>query len=321
MQTHHVTWWNVENLFDVLDSCQRPSWLQSRLKSELRGWDANVLNLKIQQLASVLLKVNNGKGPDILGLCEVENKPVLDALVAAMAPLGRNYTVRHHDCQDQRGIDIAFVFDADRYSADEHLFHYEVIKRSATRDIVQVTLTTRAGNELVLIGNHWPSRVGGAFESEPFRILAGETLSYWMERIRDIKGKDVAVLVMGDFNDEPHNRSLTEFALSSGSRKRVVYARNPMLYNLMWPLLGENTASYYDGSRPVMLDQFLVSKGMVKSSAKLLADENATWVERYDELCEGRYNSPKRFGRPSSSYDPEGFSDHFPISTVLKEKI
>ena len=60
------------------------------------------------------------------------------------------------------------------------------------------------------------------YESEPYRILAAETLGYWHERIADIKGDDMPVLAMGDFNDEPFSRSLTEYALSTMQAAKVL---------------------------------------------------------------------------------------------------
>jgi hypothetical protein len=42
-------------------------------------------------------------------------------------------------------------------------------------------------------------------------------------------------------------------------------------------------------------------------------------VVRFQEIVEGTYRTPKRFGRPSRSMDAEGFSDHFPIGVVVEE--
>jgi hypothetical protein len=60
---------------------------------------------------------------------------------------------------------------------------------------------------------------------EPYRILAAETLAYWHERIMDIKGAD-----MGDFNDEPFSRSLTEYALSTTQAAKLLNARSPRFF-------------------------------------------------------------------------------------------
>ena len=322
MTNHFIAWWNLENLFDVEDAplARRPAYLAKTLAGELKGGDQAVLDQKIVQLAWVIEQMSGGDGPDILGVCEVENKYVLDLLVAALIGLGRNYQVIHHDTSDNRGIDVAFIYDTDIYGFDGTIYHYEVMKRYATRDIVQATLTTAKGNEIILIGNHWPSRSGGEHKSAPYRMMVGETLSYWLKRIQKIKGSNAAILVMGDFNDEPHSRSLTQYALSTMSRNRVVYGRNPYLYNLMWPLLGRRRASYVFGSEPLTIDQFLVAKGIAKKTGLFALDDGKVGIEAYTGMVKGRYDTPVRFGRPSSGYNPNGFSDHLPISMVLGEK-
>ncbi len=321
MIEHYITWWNVENLFDEKDAPEdrRPPNLKRKIKADLTNWTTAVLDQKLTNLASIIDQINDGVGPDILGLCEIENKHVLEALIEKLA-VQRNYRVIHHDMSDNRGIDVAFIYDDDKYEYQEGtFFHYPVIKRYPTREIVQATLKVReTGTELILLGNHWPSRSGGQYESEPYRILTAETLSYFMERIQQIKGKDIPVIVMGDFNDEPHNRSLMEYALSTMDREKVVYARNPALYNLMWELLGTRKASYVYGGIPMMIDQFLVSKGIAKKSGKFVLDKNAVKLEIFDGMVKGRYDIPVRFGQKEPNL--EGYSDHLPISFLLKEK-
>ena len=320
MSEYYIAWWNLENLFDTVDTLGRPAWLQKQLAHELKGWDTDVLTRKISQLAHIIMQMNDGRGPDILGVCEVENKPVFEMLRDALAPLGRSYGLAHHDTSDQRGIDVAFMYDADTFSF-ERSFDYVVQKRNATRDLFQVNLKVRAtGQDLVLVGNHWPARLGGQYESEPYRILAAETLSYWHERIKDYMGNDVPIIVMGDFNDEPSDRSLTEYALSTHSSAKVVRSRTPRLYNMMWPLMGQTLGSHFFNNFPGMLDQFLVSKSMLVQSAPVKARLGSARIERFPEMRAGSYEVPRRVSRPSAgnSFDPDGFSDHFPISMVIE---
>jgi len=319
MNEYFVAWWNLENLFDVENSSQRPLWLRSRLRSELAGWTQQILDKKISQLAKIISQMNSNEGPDILGVCEVENQPVLQSLVNGLSSLGRNYQITHHDTSDERGIDVAFIYDAAKFQFERQFFHI-VLKRNATRDLFQVNLRTTAGRDLILVGNHWPSRTGGQLESEPYRIVAAETLSYWHERILEEKGVDAAILVMGDFNDEPYNRSLTDYALSTKSVVKVKNARAPRLYNLMWPLMGKDLASFYYDNLPNMLDQFLVSKGFLKTNAPIQCKADSAKVETFPEMISGGdYPDPIPFGRPSDNLNVNGFSDHYPISVVLQE--
>ena len=316
MAEHYVVWWNVENLFDVANSRHRSDILEQRLKRELKGWTASVLSTKIRQLASIITQMNDGFGPDILGVCEVENEPVLERLVEALAPLSRDYRVVHVDSSDRRGIDIAFVYDHKKYTAHKK-FSYEVVKRSPTRDILQVNFRIqKSGRPLILVGNHWPSRLG-----EPaYRIIAGETLSYWIQRVHEVLGGEPSVLVMGDFNDEPYSPSLTDFALSTETTTKVLRARNERLHNLMWSLMGRGMASYVYQGTPNMLDQFLVSRGMLRRLAPIKPLRSSVSVLRFPEMVSRSvYKTPKRFGRPSSRLDRSGFSDHYPIAVKLKE--
>jgi hypothetical protein len=318
--TYHVAFWNIENLFDVDGSAHRPDWLQRRLARELEGWDAAVLDRKVAQLARLIRQLNGGAGPDILGVCEVENEHVLRRLVDAVALPGRSYEVAHADTGDERGIDVAFLFDPALFEKREQ-FQQVILKRNATRDLFQVTLRSRAsGHELIVIGNHWPSRQGGVWESEPYRILAAETLSYWHERILDIKGPGVGVLAMGDFNDEPFNRSLVDYALSTTQLQKVLKAQTPRFFNLMWHAMGERSGTHYYDNFANLLDQFLASRALLLPDGQFTIEPASVRIETFAEMvAPGPYPGPRRFGRPSSGFDPTGFSDHFPISLMVRE--
>jgi endonuclease/exonuclease/phosphatase family metal-dependent hydrolase len=319
MKTHSVAWWNVENLFDVEGSPARSDKLNRTLRGELAGWSETLLTRKIKNLAAIIGQLNGGRGPDLLGLCEVENRPVLQRLVDALAPLGRNYLVVHHDTSDERGIDVAFIYDRAKFLAEE-TFSHTIQKRTATRELFQVNFRTASGRSLVVVGNHWPSKLGGGSESEAYRIIAGETLAYFNARIEQVLGDDTPILVMGDFNDEPSDRSLTDHALSSRLRTQVLYANAPRLLNLMWPLMGRGLGTYYYSNVALMIDQFLVSGGMLKAKSKLKAAEDSPVIVQLPEMtAAGRYPAPVRFGRPASGLNQAGYSDHFPITLNLLE--
>ncbi len=350
MREYYLAWWNVENLFSVEDDPNRPVWLQKQLAAELKGWDQTTLDAKIAQLAKIIMQMNGGAGPDILGVCEVENEAVLNQLVAALAPLGRRYRVAHYDTSDQRGIDVAFIYDHRRFKTkSSEMFHHVILKRSSTRDLFQVNFYTKpARNLLICIGNHWPSKLGGELESEPYRILAGETLSYWMARIHELFAeKAVAdglatsltravpppVLVMGDMNDEPFNRSLTHYALSQRDERRVKSrrSRNPYLWNLMWPLMGKGVPTHVFGGTPGVLDHMLVNRGLVDSESPLKIKRvtvdgkltPALEILRFPEATirhGASAGGPRRFSRPSKGdFDVNGFSDHFPLALRIIE--
>jgi predicted extracellular nuclease len=297
---YFIAWWNLENLFDVANSTDRPEWLQRKLKSELVGWNNTVLNNKLKQLASIISQMNNNNGPDLLGVCEVENKTVLEKLVDALAFTGRNYAVVHSDTGDARGIDVAFI----------------------TRDIVQVNFQTKSQqkNDLVVLGNHWPSKLGGDLETEPYRIIAAETMSYWIERIYANFEKEVPIIVMGDFNDEPFNRSITHYALGlkDSSKVKSKRSRKPYLYNLMWPLQNDKSGTHYYNSWG-MLDQILVNRPLLRKESQLQLVSDSCQIFKTSDMLKS--SKPRRFSRPSAGggVDPSGFSDHLPVTVKLFE--
>lgn len=332
MNRYFIAWWNLENLFDIENSMHRSDKLQRTLKDELKGWTEEILDKKIDQLSKIISKMNNNTGPDVLGICEIENRSVVEKLINSLAGLpNHQYKIIHADTQDERGIDVALIYDSNKFdiekdpqTGEELVFSHFILKRVATRDILQVNFKTKSsGNRLVLIGNHWPSRRGGQYESEPYRIVAGETLSYFHQRILEENKEEqdkTAILVMGDFNDEPFNRSITEYALATTSILKVKLSRDaPRLYNLIWPLMSKGLGTFYYQNFPNFLDQFMVSKG-IASGNKFSVEENSTDIVTFPEMVKGEYKTPIKFGRPSDhSLNENGFSDHLPISVILKE--
>jgi predicted extracellular nuclease len=321
MANYYVTWWNLENLFDS-ENALRTDKLRRALKKELEGWSDEILEKKIKQLVKMLRTINGLNGPDILGVCEVENENVLKKFRDSLQQtLDRGYKIIHADTQDERGIDVAFLYDKDKFAVDpQKVFFHVIVKRYATRDIVQANFRSKISNtEFVLVGNHWPSRSGGQLESEPYRMMAGETLAYFNQRIQDVHSQAIPILVMGDFNDEPFNRSITEYAKSTLSADRVLNARSvPWLYNLMWEAIGSRAGTFYYSDAYNVLDQFMVSRGMLIDNAKLKVQQGSIRIEVFPEMSKN--GIPRKFGRPAEALDQEGYSDHFPISLVLVDR-
>ena len=322
MRTINVSFWNLENLFDVENSPRRTDKLQRAIGSSLSGWNQQRLDGKITQLSSIIAQLHNGAGPDILGVCEIENDEVLTLLVNSInaALPGHNYDFEHHQSPDQRGIDVAFIYDSNVVTPGL-VFDHVVMRRTATRDILQVNFTTSEGNLLALLCNHWPSRSGGQFESEGYRFIAGETLAYFHQRILEKHGNDTAVLAMGDFNDEPFNRSITQYSRSLRSRDRVVRARTPYFLNLMWPLMDQGIGTFFFNNEPNMLDQFLANDNLLVNGRPIVADPDSVSIDTFPEMiADGVYPVARRFGAMGKPIDLDGYSDHFPISIQLHER-
>ncbi len=320
---YYVSWWNLENLFDIENSPRRTEKLARAIGNDITGWTQALLDQKISQVGTVIAGMNGGAGPDLLGVCEIENAFVLDLLIAdlnARLP-GRNYARVHADTQDKRGIDVAFLFDPQFFTAPPaEVFQHVVMRRTATREILQVNFTTHRGRTWSVFGNHWPSRSGGHLESAGYRAIAGETLAYFHQRALEVHGAGTPVIAMGDFNDEPFDTSLVTHALSTRLRTKVVNGTSPRLWNLMWERAGDALGTFYFDNLPNVLDQFLVNKNMTLQNAAIRALPETVEVIRVPaHVATGDYPKPIPFGGMGKPVNQSGFSDHFPIGLTVRE--
>jgi hypothetical protein len=104
-ETFFTAFWNVENLFDTIDQPDTDD--AEFLPGSEKQWDESRFRQKLINLATVIMSMNRGKGPDILGICEVENKAVIESLLVYLNP---GYSIVHIDSPDGRGIDNAFLY-------------------------------------------------------------------------------------------------------------------------------------------------------------------------------------------------------------------
>lgn len=341
MQDYLVAFWNLENLFAPEGFPAREPWIAKKNARDLKGWTQALFDRKIDQLASIIVQMGAGLGPDLLGVCEVENRFALEALSDRLDQLlpARNYSIVHADStKDKRGIDTAFIYDKKRLAVIEtEIFSHFVMRRTGTRDITQCTFVTNAGNPFVALSNHWPSRSGGTIESAGYRMTAGETLGYWHERIREERDNTIAVIAMGDMNDDPSDASLMVHANARRERDDVEGSTSAMFYNLSWNLLRQTVTTksgrrrqlygtlYYKGDAN-LFDQILVSRPLLKGNGPFKALEDTVRIEAYPEMTSNSKNAgPIRFGlskgNAGKNVNTDGYSDHFPVSVVVREKV
>lgn len=304
----HVTVvsYNVENLYDTFDD---PHSLDNEfLPDSEKNWTGERYQKKLDDLARVITSVNPADLPEIIGLAEIENRKVLDDLVATKAMARGKYAVVHQDSPDRRGIDVALLYRPAEFT----LIGFEVIPVDPgfkTRDILHVTGTFKK-EEFHFFVNHWPSRIGGLEKSEPARIAAAEVL---LAKINAIGAKNPSanVVVMGDMNDTPENKSL-KGVLGAGAPDS-----NSKLVNLMLPLALEGKGTYYYRGNWDMLDNLVVSRGMldnkgfrVSGNGKIFRQEWMEYTDKKGNLSPNRtYGGPNYYG---------GVSDHFPVYFEMK---
>jgi predicted extracellular nuclease len=307
----HIAFWNVENLFDTVDD-PAVELDEEYTPTAEKKWTEERLQQKLTNLARIISAMHEKRGPDILGLAEVENREVVEMLVEKLKPLQRRYKVVHQNSPSLRGIDCALIYDADKFDLQEAKFH-SVKTMHPTRDILEAELKTKNAEKLSVFVNHWPSRRNP--ESE--RIAAAGVLR---KRLDEIFAQDghADVIIVGDFNDYPTDVSLTQHLQSV---ENPADARDGKLLNTMWPMHRKGgTGSYVFNDKWEIIDHIFISPG-------LLDERNFRWQAGSTDraiLVENQLYQPRppAIARPSRSYSGPifhrtGYSDHLPVQAIL----
>lgn len=299
----HLVTYNIENLFDAVDDPQKEDFDATR-------WDAEKLAVKCKNLATVIQAMNGGRGPDVLGLCEVENRAVLEALQAKINLTQRSYKIVHYDSPDERGIDCAIIYDAKVLKLAEDRVLPVTIQ--TTRDILEAKLQW-GDDVLYVVMNHWPSQNN----PETDRIAAGKVLR---TRLDEIFKADAAadIVCMGDFNEKLPTDSAIQDSLRTTLDPAV--AKEGVLYDTVRPLLeAKNRGTYVYQNEWGILDHILVSPGLLTGPGVVWKKDSTRELREPKLLTEARGTSiPKPHATYSGkNFDPTGISDHLPLECVL----
>ena len=309
----NILFYNTENFFDVLDD---PLTLDDEFLPEgSRFWSVKRFEKKRNDIAKVIIASCGYNAPAIVGLAEVENRYVLEAL-AGEGPLAScHYSIIHKESPDERGIDVALLYRRNivrpfRYTylplKDEHG------QIMSTREILYAGFITASGDTLHIFFNHWPSRYSGQAETEPQRMIAALTLRQYSDRILKT-GMSPSIVIMGDFNDQPQNKSLTAGLAAKNENDP---GKAGEIINLSAHWRPEGTLKFRQSWQ--IFDQIIVSDFLLDGGHHHIKVDRAM-IFSNDFLLEP---DPKFKGkRPFRTYQGyryhNGISDHLPVRLKL----
>ncbi|MCF8464140.1 MAG: hypothetical protein K9G41_04830 [Flavobacteriales bacterium] len=310
-QPLEVVFYNVENLFDTIDD---PTINDNDfLPDSANHWNTERYSKKLTNLSKVLTALSEDGLPEVIGVCEIENRTVVEDLFNTDSLRNAKFKVIHEDSPDDRGIDVALVYNSDLLRELHHeklnvSFDFE--PETKTRDILYAKLLS-GKDTLHFFVNHWPSRRGGDEVSEPKRLLAATVLRTKIDSILQ-QNNNAKIICMGDFNDYPNNRSMTEVMKSKPGL-------NQGLTNLTYNLHQSGLGSYNYKGEWGLLDQFIVSDGLLFSAEGYATSDSSVAIFKEDWLLyfpkDGGEPSPsKTYGGPNYH---GGFSDHLPVRLTL----
>ena len=317
---HTVAFYNLENLFDTINDVNKND--EASPIMEIRFNRGKIYREKVSNMAEVVSQIGfdiTKRPPSILGICEVENRMVIEDLISDEKLRKYNYGIVHYESPDDRGIDVGLIYNKDVFKVKNSSSHDVFItgnnssKRRNTRD--QLVVSGYLDGELMhFIVNHWPSR--GADETK--RIAAAEVNNFIIDSLRN-KYDNPKIITMGDFNDDPFDKSIKKIL---GAKKNISDVKRNDMYNPFETILvdkGVGTNAYRDKWQ--LFDQIILSKPFLDKTYK-----------EYQLYKAGVFNKSflinkkgKFKGYPFRSFSygtfTGGYSDHLPPYIYLLKEI
>lgn len=317
-----VMFYNVENLFDIYDD---PNVLDDEFLPEgPKNWTQAKYEKKLSNIEQVIFSIasENKSYPTIIGVSEIENRRVLDDIVSQPKLAKANYQIVHYDSPEARGVDVALFYRPDQF---KYLWSVPIktvvpeIPNFKTRDILAVCGTIE-GELFLFFVNHWSSRRGGSEASEFLRVGAANTVKKYID-YQQILHPEVKIVIMGDLNDDPTNKSIYEVLGAKGKPSEV----EPFgMFNPFYAMLkaGYGSLGYQDSWN--IFDNIIINENLLNATYGELKIQKAHKSKFYGTIFkrtfmvqqEGQYkNYPLR--TYSGNAFLGGYSDHFPVFILI----
>ena len=307
---YSVGFYNLENLFDTIHDKGKNDY--EFLPDGTYTWGAVKYRNKLRNIATVLNEMSTDVTPDgmsVVGVCEVENSRVLADLVWHKALARRGWKFVHAESADSRGVDCALLYNPRHFVPLATLlvpYVYAGDKGYRTRGFLVVS-GELAGESVHFIVNHWPSRSAAPAKRE----RAGELVRAVKDSIMR-ENPATKVIIMGDMNDTPRDKSL-RVSLGARCSEREVKAPSD-LYNPWAGVAADKDKGTlrYNGKWTIY-DQIIISGNLLgKGRSGLVFHRTEIFVRDYLLQREGKYKgSPKR--THAGGVWLKGYSDHLPV--------
>ncbi len=313
---YKVVFYNLENLFDTINDPDVAD--EEFTPSGSKKWTGVKYHKKIKNVERVFFDMAalDKNYPAVIGVSEIENRSVLEDVIATPKLSPANYRIVHYDSPERRGVDVAFMYRPDIFKL-EGSFPVRVVMPDIpdykTRDIVTMWGTIDGEPFYFMVG-HWSSRIGGKSASEFRRVVVGAQMKSLADSV--LKANPATkIIAMGDFNDDPTDKSVEE-ALGAKGRLRDVKVGD--FFNPFYEMFkdGYGTLAYRDAWN--LFDNIVVSQTLVDGDGLRLNRSETS--EYYGNIFKQFYMLQREGnfkGYPLRTYTGNsfkgGFSDHLPV--------
>lgn len=310
-----VAFYNVENLFDTINDPHTAD--EDMLPLSDRRWNTAKYRAKLSGLARVVADMSEAEGfPAVIGIAEAETRAVLEDLAAEPSVAAAGYAVCHYDSPDERGMDVGFLYRPDLFEA-EGSRAYRATDDDDIRTRDHVALWGRLGGErFFFLVVHWPSRLGGVRFTAPLREACARRVRAIVDSVRR-SVPDMKIVVMGDMNDNPSDRSVAEVLGAFGRERRL---RDGSLYNPFAAVKRSGRGTTVYDRRWNLYDNIVVSDNLVRGNGNSLRLVRAGRSARKGFVFRRDYMVMRRKAPRPTFRGAEyigGCSDHLPIYIVL----
>ncbi len=316
-----IAFYNLENLYDTIDNPMVGD--DEFTPQSAKQYNTDIYRDKLFKLATVIKDIgiaDHPTGAAILGVAEIENDTVLYHLVRHFLLRDRKLKIVHFDSKDARGIDVGLLYNPALFIPHQAMpLKVDLPGRSKeayyTRDILYVK-GNLMGEPVHIYVNHWPSRRGGEVRSAPARAAAAIVCRKHIDSILQ-QEPFAKMIVMGDLNDNPVDRSIRKQLNTSGNLSRT---QPNQLFNPWEQHYNKGYGTLANKDIWGLFDQILLSYAFTNSTQKgWQYQKSVIYSKPFMVENTGRY-----MGYPMRTWDGDnyrgGFSDHFPTYIVLKRE-
>ncbi|MFL5731377.1 MAG: endonuclease/exonuclease/phosphatase family protein [Cytophagaceae bacterium] len=306
-----LAFYNVENLFDTINDPLKMD--EEFLPQGKYRWSSKRYQTKVRNLARVIEELGGGSGPDIIGICEAENKQVLQDVFSREGLAAGAYKVIQYNSSDRRGVDVALAYKSSVFKPfASRPYSVKSLKdvKWNTRDLLLVSGKISADTVHILV-NHWTSRRGGQKETAPKRIILARLARKIVDSLQTSSPK-AKIIIMGDFNDEPGDLSLSRYL---GCTDQLPLKKG-QIYNSFITLEKEGKGTVKFQKSWDMFDQIMISGGLLESSSLRYKDYSKGILD-LDWMHYKNVKANVPFRTYQGSKYLGGFSDHLPVYIKL----
>ncbi len=333
-KSYVIGFYNLENLFDTYHDEGKNDY--EYLPDGANEWTEAKYAKKLQNMARVIdeMHKDNGAWHAVLGVSEIENRHVLEDLVAEPAIAEANFQIVHYDGPDRRGVDVGLLYRPEVFKVlasesipftfvnsriDWSAWTQEEMDNFRTRDILMVRGTID-GEMFAFFVAHLPSRLGG--KGADLRPRGAEIIyKRAMELQEEFPG--IKIAVMGDMNDNPTDISMTEYL--HGEEELDDVDDDDFFSPFLSMIKAGYSSLYYRGEGNIF-DIIMVNKAMAlapQGGFKIQPIVNGKYYGRVFSKPFMTNQTGQYAGTPFRTFSNgafvNGYSDHYPTYIVIKK--